>query len=112
MILVDTSVWIDYLRQGEPLLAEKLGQGQILMHEMVLGELATGTFKNRRLLLRRWKVLPMVTTTAAQALGLEYEMAAEVGHPIRGSVAEINAESLRELDQQLRRIAGHQLNCV
>jgi predicted nucleic acid-binding protein len=24
MILADTSVWIDYLRQGEPLLAEQL----------------------------------------------------------------------------------------
>ena len=32
------------------------------MHEMVLGELATGTFKNRRLLLRRWKALPMVSS--------------------------------------------------
>ena len=42
MILADTSVWIDYLRQGEPLLAEQLSRGNILMHGMVLGELAIG----------------------------------------------------------------------
>ena len=45
MILVDTSIWIDYLRQGEPLLVEQLNQQQILMHGMVLGELAIGKFK-------------------------------------------------------------------
>jgi predicted nucleic acid-binding protein len=69
VILADTSVWIDYLRQGEPLLAEQLIQGNILMHEMVLGELAIGNFKNRQLLLKRWSVLPFVQTAAdAQVL--------------------------------------------
>ncbi len=60
MILADTSIWIDYLRQGEPLLAEQLGHGQILMHGMVLGELAIGNFKNRQLLLKRWSALPFI----------------------------------------------------
>jgi predicted nucleic acid-binding protein len=64
MILADTSVWIDYLRQGEPLLAEQLSQKNILMHGMVLGELAIGNFKNRQLLLKRWKALPLVHTAA------------------------------------------------
>ena len=53
MILADTSIWIDYLRQGEPSLVEQLNQQQILMHGMVLGELAIGKFKNRQLLLDR-----------------------------------------------------------
>jgi predicted nucleic acid-binding protein len=44
MILADTSIWIDYLRQGEPLLTEQLSCGQVLMHGMVLGELAMGNF--------------------------------------------------------------------
>jgi predicted nucleic acid-binding protein len=64
MILADTSVWIDYLRQGEPPLAEQLSQENILMHGMVLGELAIGNFKNRQLLLKRWKALPFVQTAA------------------------------------------------
>jgi predicted nucleic acid-binding protein len=69
MILADTSVWIDYLRQGEPLLAEQLSQENILMHGMVLGELAIGNFKNRQLLLKRWNALPFVQTAGdAQVL--------------------------------------------
>jgi predicted nucleic acid-binding protein len=71
MILADTSVWIDYLRQGEPLVVEKLRQGQIVMHGMVLGELAIGNFKNRQLLLKRWKSLPMIqAATDEQVLEL------------------------------------------
>jgi predicted nucleic acid-binding protein len=71
VILADTSVWIDYLRQGEPLMVEKLRQGQIVMHGMVLGELAIGNFKNRQLLLKRWKSLPMIqAATDEQVLEL------------------------------------------
>jgi predicted nucleic acid-binding protein len=69
MILADTSIWIDYLRQGEPLLAEKLSQEQVLMHGMVLGELAMGNFKNRQRLLRQWSALPFIQSAAdAQVL--------------------------------------------
>ena len=69
MILVDTSIWIDYLRQGDPLLVEQLNQQQILMHGMVLGELAIGNFKNRQLLLDRWQALPFIqSATDAQVL--------------------------------------------
>ena len=69
MILVDTSIWIDYLRQGEPFLVEQLNQQQILMHGMVLGELAIGNFKNRQLLLDRWQALPFIpSATDSQVL--------------------------------------------
>jgi predicted nucleic acid-binding protein len=69
MILADTSIWIDYLRQGEPLLTEQLNRDQVLMHGMVLGELAMGNFKNRQLLLRRWGALPFIqSATDAQVL--------------------------------------------
>jgi predicted nucleic acid-binding protein len=69
MILADTSIWIDYLRQGEPLLSEKLSQEKVLMHGMVLGELAMGNFKNRQILLRRWSALPFIQSAAdAQVL--------------------------------------------
>jgi predicted nucleic acid-binding protein len=69
MILADTSIWIDYLRQGEPLLTEQLSFGKVLMHGMVLGELAMGNFKNRQLLLKRWSALPFIqSATDAQVL--------------------------------------------
>ena len=55
MILVDTSVWIDHLRRGTPLLVKLLEQNRVIMHPMVLGELACGSLKNRRQLLQLWQ---------------------------------------------------------
>jgi predicted nucleic acid-binding protein len=58
MILVDTSVWIDHLRQTEPGLVRVLENGQVLMHPFVVGELACGSFKDRAGLLRDLRTLP------------------------------------------------------
>lgn len=63
MILVDTSVWVDHVRQGVPVLSELLEQHQILMHASILGELACSNLKSRR---ERCVCLP----TAAGAEGL------------------------------------------
>ena len=57
MILADTSVWIDHLRSGNPLLAKLLEQNRVVMHPMVLGELACGNLQNRQLLLQLWQSL-------------------------------------------------------
>lgn len=58
MILVDTSVWIEYLRHGKPALAAALQEGSVLMHPFVLGELACGNLKNRGEVLRLLGDLP------------------------------------------------------
>lgn len=47
MILVDTSVWIDHLRQGEPALIRALESESVLTHPFVIGELACGNIRNR-----------------------------------------------------------------
>ena len=47
MILVDTAVWIDHLRGGEALLVSLLHDNQVLVHPMVVGELACGNLHNR-----------------------------------------------------------------
>lgn len=39
MILVDTSVWVDHIRGRATQLDEILGEGRIVMHPAVLGEL-------------------------------------------------------------------------
>ena len=57
MILVDTSVWVDHLRSGDPILAELLEQNRVVMHPMVLGELACGNLQNRRQMLQLWQQL-------------------------------------------------------
>lgn len=58
MILVDTSVWVDHLRDGTPALAAALEQGRVLMHPFVLGELACGNLKNRGEVLQLLGELP------------------------------------------------------
>jgi hypothetical protein len=47
MILADTSVWVQHFRRGLPELAEALANGQISIHSVVLGELATGNLARR-----------------------------------------------------------------
>ena len=62
MILVDTSVWIDHLRVGEPELSEALEGGGVLMHPFVLGELACGNLENRAEVLQLLGHLPQAPT--------------------------------------------------
>ena len=59
MILVDTSVWVDHLREGAPALAAALEKGNVLMHPFVLGELACGNLKNRGEVLQLLDDLPV-----------------------------------------------------
>jgi predicted nucleic acid-binding protein len=42
-VLVDSSVWIAHFRKPDATLAELLEQDQVLVHPMVLAELACGT---------------------------------------------------------------------
>jgi hypothetical protein len=64
MILVDTSVWIAHLNAGDPLLADLLEQGEVLMHPSVLGELACGNLRNRRQLLGFMQDLPQAVAAS------------------------------------------------
>lgn len=58
MILVDTSVWIDHLRRGDPALASALGGGEVLTHPFIVGEIACGHLDNRSEVLRLLQRLP------------------------------------------------------
>lgn len=58
MILVDTSIWIDHLRQHDERLASLLNQGQVLAHSFVIGELALGSLQNREAILGALQDLP------------------------------------------------------
>jgi predicted nucleic acid-binding protein len=42
-VLVDTSVWVDHFRRGNPKLVRLLDQNLVHMHPMIIGELACGT---------------------------------------------------------------------
>ncbi len=58
MILVDTSVWIDHLRHGDAILADMLNRAQVLGHSFVIGELATGSLRQREVILNALHGLP------------------------------------------------------
>nr|MBF0682045.1 PIN domain-containing protein [Pseudomonas sp.] len=47
MILVDTSVWIDHFRSGNPSLAELLELDSVLVHPLIIAEIACGTPPDR-----------------------------------------------------------------
>lgn len=69
MILVDTSVWIDHLRKSDKQLAVLLGRSQVIMHPMIIGELACGNLQNRIQLLSLWCNLPSLgEATQSEAL--------------------------------------------
>ena len=48
MILADTSIWVDHLRNGNPAMARLLSLGQIAMHPFIVAEIALGSLRNRR----------------------------------------------------------------
>jgi predicted nucleic acid-binding protein len=58
MILADTSVWVDHLRRGNAELAQLLGEGQVLCHPFVIGELACGSLQKRTEILGLLTALP------------------------------------------------------
>ena len=58
MVLADTSIWIDHFVSENPRLTALLDDEQILMHPMVIGELACGNLANRDDTLFRLKELP------------------------------------------------------
>lgn len=58
MILLDTSVWVDHLRQGDAQVASVLETGRVLSHPFVIGELACGQLKSRAEILGLLAALP------------------------------------------------------
>ena len=59
MVLIDSSVWVDFLKSGgQPQLAQLLSFQQVLMHEMVLGEVAMGSKQQRENALELLPFLP------------------------------------------------------
>jgi predicted nucleic acid-binding protein len=112
MILVDTSVWIDHLRNGNALLSELLDQNCVVMHPMVLGELACGHLPDREELVHLWRSLePLPSASHDEALYF-IEQAELVGKGIGyidvhllASLALAGGTKLWTLDQRLAQVA-------
>lgn len=77
MILVDTSIWVDHLRAGDPTVSTLLERGLVLAHPWVIGEIALGHLSNRREVIGLLASLPQATVaTTAEVLTLiqRYEL--------------------------------------
>ena len=59
MVLVDTSVWISHLRDGNPDLMMLLNNGDAACHPFIIGELACGNIRNRKEILGLLESLPI-----------------------------------------------------
>jgi len=60
LILVDTSVWVDHLRRDNPALVQLLDAGRVLAHPFVIGEVALGHMRQRKVILAALADLPRV----------------------------------------------------
>lgn len=111
MILIDTSVWVDHLRDGDRLLAELLNAGRVLAHPFVLGEIALGHLRRRETILAALhdlpraplatdaEVLALIGSNALMGLGIGYVDA----HLL--AAARLAASQLWTRDRRLARVA-------
>ena len=58
MLLVDTSVWVRHLREGDPGLEKLLNNGEVMCHPYIVGELACGNLKDRDEVISLLQLLP------------------------------------------------------
>lgn len=58
MILADSSIWVDHLRNNNEELVELLLQEMIVSHPLVVAELALGSLRQRNLVLGELDALP------------------------------------------------------
>ncbi len=59
-ILVDTSVWIEFLSKKEPAMKNLLLENRVVIHPFVIGEIACGSIKNRTQILNLLQSLQQV----------------------------------------------------
>lgn len=62
MVLVDSSVWISHLRAASSELQAMLADGLVLIHPLVVGEVACGSMKNRKRVLAYLNELPFAVS--------------------------------------------------
>lgn len=113
MILVDSSVWVDHLRTGEPSLVELLNNSQVLIHPFVVGELACGNLKNRKVVLSLLQDLPTVPVATDEEVLFFIERHGLMGRGIGyvdahllAAVVLAGTERLWTRDKRLGAVAG------
>ena len=113
MILVDTSVWVDHLRRGDPGLVDLLERSAVVMHPFVAGEIACGSLRDRKALLELLQDLPAAVVATDDEVMQFIERQALYGEGIEyvdvhllASVALTGSTRLWTRDQKLRQAAA------
>jgi predicted nucleic acid-binding protein len=73
MILADTSVWIDHLRSENREMRNQLAQGRIVIHPLIIAELALGSLRDRTRTLALLDMLPQVKVAQLHEVRLMIE---------------------------------------
>ena len=60
MILADASIWVRHYREGIPLFSSLLANSKIIIHSVIIGELATGNLRQRADTLQWLSSLPRI----------------------------------------------------
>lgn len=81
-MLVDTSVWVDHLRRGDPALTASLNRAEVECHPFVIGELACGCFRHRSEVLSLLERLPDVPVVDHSEVLMFVERHSLMGHGI------------------------------
>ncbi len=113
MILVDTSVWVDHLRRGDPGLVDLLERSAVVMHPFVVSEIACGSLRDRKSLLELLQDLPAaVVATDGEVMqfieghALHGKRIGYVDVHLLASVALTGGARLWTRDQKLRQAAA------
>jgi hypothetical protein len=110
MILVDTSVWVDHLRNGNARLAALLDDAEVATHPHVIGELACGNLRNRAAILFLLDNLPRVSVATDAEVLIYIEEHRLMGRGIGYIDAHLLAASALSGSMQMwtldRRLAG------
>jgi predicted nucleic acid-binding protein len=73
LILADTSIWIDHLRAGNKEMGKQLNQGDIVIHPLIIAELALGSLRERTKTLALLDCLPQVRVAQLSEVRLMIE---------------------------------------
>jgi predicted nucleic acid-binding protein len=112
LILVDTSVWVDHLRRGDPQLVALLESASVLIHPFIVGEIACGTLADRKVVLELLQELPAASVADTHEVLAFIERHRLFGRGIGyvdvhllAAVALTDGSSLWTRDKRLRSIA-------
>lgn len=63
-LLADSSIWIDHINIGDPDLVVQLKRHRIVLHPMIIGEIALGSIARRKSVLGELEAMPQLESVS------------------------------------------------